>query len=559
MSIRQGDYLIAGAGGGGAGDIDNKSITNNASNKIQTVGVIDQNNTTNAIKSWSGTKLQYDALVNAGTIDNNTLYYITDDNGSTNQPDRNIGEIVTSTIPLTDAGLHLLDGALISGSGSYSAFVDYMADLYNTDPTANFFAQADGLPWTQPILTANGTMGGDSFAVSASSEFDSNYQAYMAFDNSSSSQWASSGSSTPCYIEFYNPIPLRVTELTITNRNDNETFITGAVYGSNDNNIWIELTTFANSNTTAFGIWSIDLSSNTNFYEYYRINGTSFSGNNNGFANIAITAIQPSSAEEWWQSQVNQYGVCGKFVYDSVNRTVRLPKYSTKIWSGEGNAPGIGNGMTLGLTNGTDNVGLANNTDSLSRTFVTPNNYGISVATSSAGGASPAGGRYGVTTDPTKSGIIVDLSNITTALDGYWYIVIANSKKTDIEVDIDEIATDLNGKIDVDLSNMNPTQTVKNTIVGWGMPDYSAGVELNTTPYTATYKCWASVNLQYSDVILYVNNVIISHNVSSVPTSYNATITQFIPLDVGDVLSFSGATISISAPSLSIYPCKGVN
>ena len=30
---------------------------------------------------------------------------------------RNIGEIVASPLPLTDAGLHLLDGSLIQGGG----------------------------------------------------------------------------------------------------------------------------------------------------------------------------------------------------------------------------------------------------------------------------------------------------------------------------------------------------------------------------------------------------------------------------------------------------------
>ena len=57
-------------------DIDNKSITTNSSDELQTVGVIDQNNTTNAIKTWTGTKAQYDAIV---TKDANTLYNITDD------------------------------------------------------------------------------------------------------------------------------------------------------------------------------------------------------------------------------------------------------------------------------------------------------------------------------------------------------------------------------------------------------------------------------------------------------------------------------------------------
>lgn len=65
--------------GGGSVAIDEKSITKNSSDEIQTVGVIDQNATTTAIKTWTGTKAQYDALVLAGTIDANTLYNITDD------------------------------------------------------------------------------------------------------------------------------------------------------------------------------------------------------------------------------------------------------------------------------------------------------------------------------------------------------------------------------------------------------------------------------------------------------------------------------------------------
>ena len=77
---------------------------------------------------------------------------------------KQIGEIVTSTLPLSDAGLHLLDGALISGSGIYADFVDYIAELYNADPTANYFAQSQGeIAWVQPIATGSTTAitGGD--------------------------------------------------------------------------------------------------------------------------------------------------------------------------------------------------------------------------------------------------------------------------------------------------------------------------------------------------------------------------------------------------------------
>lgn len=56
-------------------DIDNTTITKNASSKLQTVAVKD-NRSGNAIKTWTGTKAQYDAIT---TKDANTLYNITDD------------------------------------------------------------------------------------------------------------------------------------------------------------------------------------------------------------------------------------------------------------------------------------------------------------------------------------------------------------------------------------------------------------------------------------------------------------------------------------------------
>lgn len=60
-------------------DLDNKSITKNSSQELQTVGVINQRDSSTAIKTWTGTKAQYDAIV---TKDSNTLYNITDDESS---------------------------------------------------------------------------------------------------------------------------------------------------------------------------------------------------------------------------------------------------------------------------------------------------------------------------------------------------------------------------------------------------------------------------------------------------------------------------------------------
>ena len=56
-------------------DIDNSTITKNGSDQIQTVGYKDVR-TSNTLKTWTGTRAQYDAIA---TKDANTLYNITDD------------------------------------------------------------------------------------------------------------------------------------------------------------------------------------------------------------------------------------------------------------------------------------------------------------------------------------------------------------------------------------------------------------------------------------------------------------------------------------------------
>ena len=359
-------------------------------------------------------------------------------------PARNIGEIVQSTIPLTDAGLHLLDGALIDGSGVYASFVQYIASFYGQEEA-----------WTQPVLNSNGIMGGDSFAVSASSEYDSNFVAYHAFDGNTSTEWATLGNSTPCYISFYSPTPIKVSQLTMTNRNTAETFTGGTVYGSNDGVNWTSLTTYSNSVTTGGAVWTISLSSNTNFYNYYKIEAASLYGTNCGFANIGITATQMKypifTDETSFQNMVSTYGVCGRFVYDNVNNTVRLPKI-TGIIEGTVDATALGDLVQAGLPNITANSGQTtyNASDVASGAFQRSNSVlGYGATTNSNWVLA------NLTFDASRSNPIY--GNSTTVqpqtIKAFIYIVIATSAKTDIQVDIDEIATDLNGKADTDLSN----------------------------------------------------------------------------------------------------------
>ncbi len=238
-------------------------------------------------------------------------------------------------------------------------------------------------------------------------------------------------------------------------------------YSLQDNNIG------QNPSTTS-GYWSIFASSSRNIGEVitsaipltdadvHLLDGTLISGSGSYSAFVTyisgIVSTYPSLfiSEADWQAAVLANGVCDKFVYDSVNGTVRLPKWGNQIWSGGGNAPVKGNGKSLGLTNGSTNYGLISEGygsygDAFSGSTTA---YNVNTSTPFSGNEDISDNQiFGVTTDGTKSGIITDLANITTAMDCYYYIVVATTTKNTIEVDIDEIATDLNGKADVDLSN----------------------------------------------------------------------------------------------------------
>lgn len=196
-----------------------------------------------------------------------------------NMGSRYIGEIIQSTIPLSDAGLHLLDGSLIQGNGIYADFVNYIASLINTYP--NLF----------------------------------------------------------------------VTEAT-------------------------------------------------------------------------------------WQTSVSNYGVCGKFVYDNVNNTVRLPKITGFI-EGTTNINALGDLISAGLPNITGVFYSGTTIESSSGAFVVGNNP--------YRGSTSGSGNNQMTFDASHSSSIYGNSNTVQpqAIKVLYYICIATATKTDIEVDIDEIATDL--------------------------------------------------------------------------------------------------------------------
>lgn len=141
-------------------------------------------------------------------------------------------------------------------------------------PTTRYWKYID-ISWTQPILTANGTIGGNSFAVYSDIPQLSPNNVFNAFDGVNTSCFHSTSGSTVGYIIFYNPNPIKVTNIQVCNQNasgaTNRASLRGTIYGSNDNSNWKTITTYTNTNGDINGKWNISLASNNNYYKYYKV------------------------------------------------------------------------------------------------------------------------------------------------------------------------------------------------------------------------------------------------------------------------------------------------
>lgn len=188
----------------------------------------------------------------------------------------------------------------------------FTSDTYKTMLTmeGNYYKYSE-TPFNTPILTANNSLGGRSFAVEASAQNSATYAAWKAFDGlfAASNAWVTPNNVKSGWITFYNPEKLYVTNISITNRTNTTAsaigaMISGTVYASNDNVYWEELITFTNNVTGSNLSWDIDLSGYTGDYSYYKIEGeTSSSCTYLAIGEINLTAKvrtpEISTSQDW--------------------------------------------------------------------------------------------------------------------------------------------------------------------------------------------------------------------------------------------------------------------
>lgn len=165
--------------------------------------------------------------------------------------------------------------------------------------------------------------------------------------------------------------------------------------------------------------------------------------------------VEPPSyftTEENWQTSLSNYNVCGKFVYNSAEKTVRLPKI-TGIIEGTVDINALGALVEAGLPNITGT--FANNGHS-GGAYGTGAFVSSSTGIKSNTGSAADGGHYDF--NASRSSKIYGKSQTVQpqTIKQFVYIVIANSKKTDVIIDIDNLSTDLNNKADTSFSNISP-------------------------------------------------------------------------------------------------------
>lgn len=116
--------------------------------------------------------------------------------------------------------------------------------------------------FVRPNLAANGTWGGNNFAVKANVNLS---DAYKAVDGNFSTYWGNNGYNTPIY-RFYNSKPIKITSLKIMCATTTSVPSSVTIEGSNDDSTYEDL---GGTKTLLSGTYTIDLSTNTKYYKYH--------------------------------------------------------------------------------------------------------------------------------------------------------------------------------------------------------------------------------------------------------------------------------------------------
>jgi hypothetical protein len=273
-----------------------------------------------------------------------------------------------------------------------------------------------------------------------------------------------------------------------------------------------------------------------------------------------------------YESEIAQYGICGAFVVSE--NDVRLP-----LWKGYqtplgDNVPVRGNGMTLGLSNGSQDFGLNYSSYSDYGVFGATSAYGTDVGSNAtSGGPILAHLSIGVTEDSDKSGIIVDTGDYPQDA-FHWCIQVFNAATELSQQESAQLASQMQMKAQTDLANVTePVQAFKDMAIDWGMPDYTAGVDITAhlsavnSEYTVPYDCCIihfggsgsrGYIMSQPGVALSSGTAASKYILSAVDTEAGIGSSNALYCSKGTVL-YTSTDIPITGNAITLYPLKGAD
>ena len=170
---------------------------------------------------------------------------------------------------------------------------------------------------------------------------------------------------------------------------------------------------------------------------------------------------------EEYEQEITSTGECLKWGLDVANGKFKVPTKKNIIVSGSNETvPVMGNGKTLGFTNGVINFGLSPDSGSGVNTITSV--YNVDVGNKSFTGETGDIGAIGLTTDATKSGAVADVSNVLKTKDIRYFVVVATGSINQSEMDWSAWASSLQGKANVDMNNLSTAG--KAEVAGLAMP-----------------------------------------------------------------------------------------
>ena len=260
-------------------------------------------------------------------------------------------------------------------------------------------------------------------------------------------------------------------------------------------------------------------------------------------------------SEEEYNADLLAYGQCGKFVIGT--DYVRIPTITRFI----------GATITLSEIGKTYKESLPNIKGSLTRGGTGEVIHSSAIASGAFELKSTQNSKVSYTGDGGNAELYFNASrSSSTYQDGakvqpdhtkypYYMVVSTEGQTAKVEIDINKIYEDLNLKANNDLSSVaSVASSFKEASVGWGMPDYSAGVgKASNTQFTAESDGFLLYNYAgaTSTNTLTINGISINLTTQA---QYSHGVALMLPIPKGTTYKLTGG-----GNKLIFYPLKGVN